>query len=1050
MKALLRFFIEWPLFANLVTVFVLLSGGMSLALMKREFFPNINFEVITVNTVYPGASASDVEKKITSPLEEKLQEIDNVRRFTSISSEGNSTLVIELDPDLADEVEAERDIQNIVDRFEDLPEDAKDPIVSAVEFKDAPLVEIAVQSSLPDLEFRRLARRIERDVEKIRGVARVEPRGSFGEEIRVEVQPQKLQRYRVSISDVLAALNDRNISLPGGTLEVSENSSLERIIRTVGDFESVKDVEEAVIRANDFAEAVRVKDVAKVTWGVEKKRLINRVDGEAAISLVVVKSESADAITLVEEVNKFVLANEKAYVGAQLKMVDDRSVIIRNRLDVLSNNLLQGIALVVIILSLFLSLRISLIVSLSIPISFFATIAIFYVTGLSFNVVSLIGLIIVSGLLTDNAVVVVDNINMLRKKGLPPVEAAVVGTMQVWRSITASTLGIIIAFLPMLFMTGIFGKIIVAIPIGVILALVMSLLVSFFILPAQYVSFVTNDADRISAGTAAKNNLWTRLVSRIANYWDNVVAENYRKILVRVVEARFLVVSVVLVAVFVSLGFLFVKSKKVLFPPDGIEAFYIDTVAPAGMPLAQHSEYLKPIEALVKKLPENELLNFNTTIGSQSEGSGDPDTRRGDQYGRIKIFLTPESQRNRIAADIIEDLRARVAKPDHFKQITFGRVRAGPPVGSPISIGIRGEDFGRINLVADKVKAFLGTVPGASDIQDSFNPGKEELQIRLKEAEVIAAGLTSRQVARSVLAAFEGLEATNIRKLDEEVEVRVQYPAADRQKLDSLSNLLISGPNGYLIPLDKIATWKTSPSLASISHEGFKRQVKITGDIDTNITDADRVADSVREKVPEWTKEFPDISFNFGGEDQDTKESFEALGRAFLVAIVGIFMILVLTFGTFIQPFLILITIPFGALSALVAFYVHGFPISFFGMLGIISLGGVIVNNAIVLIDFVNQERQAGLDRYQSIYEAGSRRLRAIFLSTITNIVGVIPTAYGFGGEDKFVIPIAIALGWGLALGAILTALFFPAFLAVSDDISDFFKRRSLLGRKLS
>ena len=269
----------------------------------------------------------------------------------------------------------------------------------------------------------------------------------------------------------------------------------------------------------------------------------------------------------------------------------------------------------------------------------------------------------------------------------------------------------------------------------------------------------------------------------------------------------------------------------------------------------------------------------------------------------------------------------------------------------------------------------------------------------------------------------------------------MQYPLDSRKQLDSIKDLLISGPNGSLIPLKNLATWELQPSLASIEHEGFKRQVKITGDIDTGVTDADRVADAVRAKVPEWQKQYPEIEFFFGGEDQDTRESFQALGRAFFVAMIGIFMVLILTFGTFVQPLLILITIPFGALSALIAFRIHGIPISFFGMLGVISLAGVIVNNAIVLIDFVNQERAAGLDRFESIYEAGSRRLRAIFLSTITNIVGVIPTAYGFGGEDKFVIPIAIALGWGLALGAVLTAVFFPAFLAVSDDLSAFFAK---------
>lgn len=1011
---------------------------MSLLLMKREFFPNINFEVITVSTVYPGASPADVEKKITSPLEEELQEIDNVRRLTSISSEGSSVIVVELDPDLANEVEAERDIQNIIDRFEDLPVDAKDPVVTALEFKDAPLVEIAVKSELPPLEFRRLARHIERDVEKLRGVARVEPRGLLDEEIKVEVLPEKLQRFRVSIADVVQTLSDRNISLPGGTLEVSPASPREQIIRTVGDFESLADVENTVIRANDFGQRVQIKDVAKVTWGLEKARLLNRVDGEQAISLIVVKSESADAITLVEELKKFIAERQSAYAGATLTMVDDRSVIIRNRLDVLSSNLLQGIALVVFVLSLFLGLKVSLIVSLSIPLSFLATIAIFYVTGLSFNVVSLIGLIIVSGLLTDNAVVVVDNVSMLRKRGLSVLEAAVTGTLQVWRSITASTLGIIIAFLPMLFMTGIFGKIITAIPVGVILALVMSLLISFFVLPAQFAHFVKvdhHDDHKKSRGP------WGALVKSVSDWWDFKVALRYRGILIRIVKARYLVTTLVVVLTIGGIGVLMTQSKKVLFPADGIEAFYIDTVVPVGLPLTTHSEWLKPLEKVVASLPETELLHFNTTVGQQTEGPGDPETLRGDQYGRIKVFLTPELDRDRLADEIIDELRQKIGTPEGFTRITFGRVRAGPPVGKPISVGIRGEDFDRINQVVGQVKEFLASLPGTSDIQDSFNPGKDEIQIKVNELEAAAAGLNVRQIARSVLAAFEGIEVTSIRKLDEEIEIRVQYPESSRQKLESLSSLLISGPNGYLIPLGRIASWEVKPALASISHEGFRRQVKITGDIDTDLNDADTVADAVREKISDWTKDYPEIEFFFGGEDQDTRESFQALGRAFFVAMIGIFLILILTFGTFIQPLLILITVPFGALSALIAFAVHGLPISFFGMLGIISLAGVIVNNAIVLIDFVNQEREAGLDRYESIYEAGSRRLRAIFLSTITNIVGVIPTAYGFGGEDKFVIPIAIALGWGLALGSVLTAVFFPAFLAVSDDL------RSYLGR---
>jgi len=1031
MKAIIEYFVSKPLFANLMSGFILISGVMSLFLMKREFFPNVNFEVIMINTVYPGASASDIEVKITSPLEESLQEIENVRRLTSISAEGASTIVVELDPDLADEVKAERDIQNIVDRFKDLPEDAEEPVVTALEFGDAPLLSIGVSGNLSDLELRRMARRIERDIERISGVARVEPVNLQDEEIRIEVLPENLKKYRVSLSEVISALQSRNISLPGGILEAVGRDGKEKIIRTTGDFESLKDIEDVVVRANDLGNAVRIKDVAELSWVLEKPKILHRLNSIHAVSLTVIKSEAADAIDLRDRLRAFIEKKKDSYEGVELRLYNDSSIVIENRLNVLSSNLSQGIFLVVLILTLFLSWRVSLLVSFSIPLSFLATVILFYVYGVSFNVVSLIGLIIVSGLLTDNAVVVVDNISLLMKRGSSVAQAAVDGTIQVWRSITASTLGIIIAFLPMLFMTGIFGKIVKSIPAGVIIALVVSLIVSFFILPAQFAFFV-----RDSKQTDIDDSKGIqRFLSLFGRLWDDKVVPRYRRVLVWIVAKRYWVSISVLILVF---GFIFLfasRSKVVLFPADGIEIFYIDTSTTVGTPLAEHFERIRKIESLVAELPTNELMDFSTVVGMQSEGAGDPNEKRGDQYARIVVFLTPESSRDRIADEIIEDLRSKVGNPPEFERVIFGRVNAGPPVGMPISIGIRSESFDRLNEMADIVKTHLKSLPGTKDLQDSFNPGKNELRVTVNEVEAAAAHLTNREIARTILAAFEGVEATSIRKLSEEVHIRVQYPEAVRRKIGSLENVLIQNRFGNLIPLKNVATWSEVPALASIEHEGFMRQIKVTGDIDTDVNDADSVADSVRAKVPEWKIQYPEIEFFFGGEDQDTRESFAALGRAFLVAMIGIFLVLVLTFGKFLQPFLILLTVPFGAVSALFAFAVHGIPISFFGLLGIIALGGVIVNNAIVLIDFVNQEREAGLNRFESIYEAGSRRLRAIFLSTITNIIAVIPTAYGFGGEDKFVIPIAIALGWGLALGAVLTAVFFPAFLAVLDDI---------------
>jgi len=1039
-KSLIQFFVERPLFANIFSFFIILSGSMSLFLMKREFFPNVNFETITIVTAYPGASPSDIEVKITSPLEEDLQEIENVRRITSISSEGASTIVVELDPDQADEAKAERDIQNIVDRFDELPEDAQKPVVTALEFGDAPLVSIGVSGDLSDLDLRRVARRLERSLEKVKGVARVDPLNLLDEEIRIEVVPEKLKQYRVSLSEVIGGLKARNISLPGGILEAISKDDKEKIIRTTGEFENLEDVQNSIVRANDLGNSVRIRDIAEVTWGLEKAKLLHQLNSEKSITLTVIKSESADAIDLRDRLIQFIEANKDSYQGVKLRLYNDSSVVIENRLDVLSNNLSQGILLVIIILTLFLSLRVSLLVSLSIPLSFLATITLFYLYGVSFNVVSLIGLIIVSGLLTDNAVVVVDNISNLMKRGQKVSQAAVEGTLQVWRSITASTLGIIIAFLPMLFMTGIFGKIVKSIPAGVIVALVVSLIVSFFVLPAQFAHFV-KDASQTEVDETKGIQRWLSLLGRL---WDDRVVPRYRNVLIWIVKRRYIVAGSVMTTVIGLIAFFAIQSKVVLFPADGIEIFFVDTTTPVGTPLAEHLSRLEKLENSVKRLSPEELLDYSTIVGTQTEGPGDPNEVRGDQYGRITIFLTPESQRARTADQIIEALRNEIGKPPEFEKVLFKRVNAGPPVGMPISVGIRGDDFERINLVAAEVKQHLSMVPGTRDIQDSFNPGKNELLVTVNDVEAAAAQLNNLEIARSILAAFEGVEATSIRKLSEEIHIRVQYPVEVRRKVKSLEGVLIPNQFGNLIPLKNVATWVEVPALASIEHEGFMRQIKVTGDIDTSLNDADSVADSVRAKVPEWKRSYPEIEFFFGGEDQDTKESFAALGRAFLVALVGIFLVLVLTFGKFLQPFLILITIPFGAVSALIAFAVHGMPISFFGLLGIIALGGVIVNNAIVLIDFVNQEREAGLDRFESLYEAGSRRLRAIFLSTITNILAVIPTAYGFGGEDKFVVPIAIALGWGLALGAVLTAVFFPAFLAILDDFEGWMKKKYL------
>jgi multidrug efflux pump subunit AcrB len=1039
MKALIRFFAEQRLFANLLAIFVLVIGLLSAFLVKREVFPNISFDIISVSTIIPGASAVDVEKTVTSPLEEELREVDGVKKMFSYSAEGQSRIILQLDANNADALRSERDVDRVINRVvNELPERAERPVVKLLETRQQPIVQISVYSStLSAFELRERSRQLEKQIERIKGVARVDPVGLRKREVRVQISPQKLARYRLSLSDVVDSLRTHNLSVPGGVLRGrEENDFKELIIRTIGDFQELDDIGEVVLRANDFGRAVRIRDVADIELGLEEPVILPRTNGERAVVLTVVKQEAVDAISLVESLKGFLA--EQDFKDLELTLLNDSSFFIKNRLEVLGSNLIVGILLVGLILSFLLSLRISIVVSMAIPFSFLGTMIVFYLTNQSLNVVSLVGLIIVVGMLVDNAIVVVDSITESIKEGLSPEEASVEGTYRVWRSIIAASLTTIIAFVPMLFMTGIFGKIVFVIPVGVIVALGFSLLAAFIILPSQISQFVK--AEHLKAVDGEKAGFAKRLFLGFSRFWDDKLTPAYLVILRRILKFRYLVLAG-LAALFVGSVFFAANVMRiVLFPPDGVEIFFVKSEVPTGTSLERHEEMLKPIEQALKKLSDEELMGFITTVGLQQEEPNDPNQVQGTEYGQIAVYLTPENQRSRNALEMIDEIKAAVST-DGFRKLVFDRVNPGPPVGKPVSLGVRGRAYEDILPAVAFLKEKLSEVNGVRDINDSYLLGKEELQVRVNEVEAAAAGLSVTDIGNAVRAGFEGIVATTMRDLDEETDIRVMYPLKDRQRFENLKDLQVSNRFGNLTGLESVASIERGRNLLAIEHEGGDRQVKVTADIDNDITDSTRVNNLIRSLLPEMTKKFPLVTVAFGGEDEDTKESFVSLGRAFGVAALGILFVMILTFGSLAQPFVVMITIPIGITAALLAFFVHGLPITFMGMLGIIALSGVIVNNAIIFVDFVNQERKQGRDRWKSIEEAARMRIRPIFLTTATTVLGVLPTAYGIGGLDRFVIPIAIAIGWGLVFGSMLTAFFFPAALAVLDDILEKFSR---------
>ncbi|RME16448.1 MAG: efflux RND transporter permease subunit [Bdellovibrio sp.] len=614
---------------------------------------------------------------------------------------------------------------------------------------------------------------------------------------------------------------------------------------------------------------------------------------------------------------------------------------------------------------------------------------------------------------------------------MPSQEAAIRGAKEIWLPVFASVMTTVIAFAPLMSMSGIMGKFVVYLPLGVIVALLISLFECYFILPNHVAEWMQGH----NPAEAPKNKLQSFL-NYTQHFWDKKVTPVYVKTLKWLLERKYIFLSVVL-GFLVLTGFLASRMRVVLFPSGMIETFMINIQMPTGTSLDQTREATLKLEKYIKQFDKSLVKDFVTTIGKHvSVNMNDPNIKRGSEYSQIRVYLTPVTDRDVTAKEIIEKLRKDIGHPPGIKKIVFSRPSGGPPVGRPISIAVLGKEYKDILPVVQVLKDKVKKIPGVSDVEDDYVLGKKELLVHIKKAEAAASGLTVASIGTAIRATFEGVVATSIKSLDEEEDIRVTLPLEDRSSEAALKSIQITNNRGYLVPLTQVASFSENQSLAAFNHEDNKRKISIFGDLDDTKLSAMEVEKKLKPLVRELLKKNPGIDIKFGGENEDTKESMKSLGRAFILAVFGIFMILILTFKSIYQPFLVLITVPLGLTATVWTFFLHGLPFSFLGMLGTVALGGVIVNNAIVFMDYVNALRAQGVERRKSILKAARVRIRPIFLTSITTVCGILPTAYGWGGLDEFVVPIALALGWGVFLGAIMTVFVFPLALSIVDDVA--------------
>ncbi|MGE8898640.1 efflux RND transporter permease subunit [Leptospira interrogans] len=1067
MKSLVEFFLSKSIFVNLLTFLVILIGGFTAVKMNREAFPNINFDIVSVVTVFPGASPSEMEKLVTKPLEEAIQEVDGIKEFRSASIENRSGIVITLDPDSKNTQKVVDDIKSAIDRVEDLPEEAEDPIVTEITTSRQPVIEINISLKSNDSSIeaekhlKAQAKIVEQALEDIPGVARISKRGWRDTEMQVDIDPVAMFSKYLTSQDIIFALKNRNINFPGGNIAGNQK---EVILRTIGEFNSPKEIETVHVRSNEVGNSIRLDNVARVTEGLKEAEYLDKVNGKKTIALTVIKREKADAILVVDEAKKIIEEFKKNSKNEfEYAFVNDLSKYIRRRLGVLLSNAIGGLILVTASLFLFLGWRVALMTALGIPVSFGATFVIMDYLGLTLNLISMFGLIIVVGILVDDAIIICENVYRYMEEGMPAYEAALKGTSEVIDPVTATVTTTVAAFAPMLFMTGIFGKFIYSIPLVVIIALLASLSEAFFILPSHLYDI---NKHKFHSGEIKEESGW---------FYKLKV--NYYLPLLKFALKHRLQIFIYLFAMLVGSFALFAVFGRFKLFPGSVDVFQIKLTGQTGISLQEMEKFTHALETELAKISKEEIENYVTRVGIIQKDPNDPFTKRGKHYAQVLVYMTPEENRKRGTDTIISEIREKTIwllneksvktleetrkkeaekKKEEYKPfnlekfpvefsrfkgqllaLDFEKLAGGPPVGKPVAIEIRGDDYDTLIRIGEEYKSVMAKVPGVTDIGDDFNEGKDEIRIKVNESLASTAGVSVFKVAQAINTAFQGTVATKIKRADEEVEVKVRFPEEVRKSIGSLNNIFVSNQLGKLIPVSRLINYVREPGFANINHLDGKRLLTVTANLDEIKTDTRRANAEIAKLSKGIIDKYPGYRMRFGGENKDTEESLASLGRAFLVAFIIIFMILASLFRSLIQPVIVVSSIPFSLIGVILAFVLHGEYFGFLAFLGIVGLAGVVVNDSIVLVDFANQLKleKPGEDIDSILVETGLLRLRPVVLTTVTTVLGLLPTAYGIGGKDPFLVPMALAFGWGLAFSSFLTLVAVPVLYKTVHNV---------------
>lgn len=1029
-----EFSIKHPVTILMCVLSVLVLGIISLMKLSIAFMPDIDIPMAVVMTEYEGVGSEEIESMITKKIEDAIGTVNNIKSIRSQSSEGYSMVRAEFNYGTDLDFAALK-MREKVDLIRDsLPDGADAPTVMQLDPNSMAVVRLGIFSkdgTMDEVALKELVEdKIEPRLERLDGVASISISGGKTREIKVDVDPQQAARYGVTLDAIIAKLQAENLNEPGGTVEYAQKNLL---VRTMGKFGSLQQIEKMPLTLPSGG-TILLRDVAVVSDGFEKITTYARMNRENSIGVSVIKQSGGNTVKVVNLVKRELQKIQQDYPNLNARIIFDQAEFIEDSIRSVAENAISGGVLAVAILVLFLgNIRTALFIATSIPISIISTFVLMYFTGITLNTISLAGLALGVGMMVDNSIVVLENIFRYRQEGHSMLEAARLGTGEVFGAVLASTLTTVVVFLPIVFIEGMTAQIFKELALTVTFSLMASLVVSYTLIPllsSRYLK-IANEGQPYQSEQGFK-----RIIRGWTNGLEKVLAI-YHSLLRWVLEHRKF-------TLFVTIGvFAF---SLCLIPRIGIEfypaadqgQFTVDIELPQGSFLEDTDTITRRVEEIIFEIPELEKVFVQ--VGSS--GSMGPSSSSETQAASLSVTLKPVTKRDRKTATIVDEVRQKVAAIAGAKievsEVTQSMGRSG---GSPVEVQIYGDDFEVLKELSMKVKESIVTVEGIREAESSIEDGRPEAQIVVNRDKAAEYGLGSSEVAALLTTAILGEKATTYEIAGEEYNIRVQYPEASRKSYEQLQNIYVITDSGVQVPLLDIAEIKQEEGPVEIIRKNQERYATISAQI------FGRDIGSINRDIQARLKEIslPDgYSIGYGGDAENINESFSALTQALILSIFLVYMTMACQFESLLQPFIIMFSVPVAYSGSLFALALTGRSLGMTAFIGVIMLAGIVVNNAIVLIDYANTLKTRGMGTHSAILKAGPTRLKPILMTTLTTILGLVPLALGIGEGAESQAPMATVVIGGLLTSTVLTLVIVPVVYTLFDDWHDERIRRKM------